>query len=134
MSLCLRKGKTLVPSPYGTPELPTMVIRDARKRGPLGLMSTSLLLMHLGEWLAMRNRSVSWQSAGRLARSVGWAQECSAGVCGLASIGAGLVCPELAVSGEAGGISGLGTGVQSWRLRRGQRGGWSGEFRGGEWR
>ena len=36
-----------------------MVIRDARKRGPLGLTSTSLLLMHPGEWLARRNHTVS---------------------------------------------------------------------------
>ena len=52
------KGETLDPDPIfypSTPELPSMVILDARKKGPLGLTSTFLLLMHLGEWLAMRN-------------------------------------------------------------------------------
>ena len=43
--------------PAGTAELPANVIRDASKRGSLGLTSTSLLLMHPGEWLVKRNRT-----------------------------------------------------------------------------
>ena len=63
---------------------------------------------------------------------MGWAKESRAGGCGAVSKEAGLASPELAFSGAAGAVSELGTGVQSWRLRRGQRGGWAGESRGGE--
>ena len=57
--LCL-KDETLADmglllSPNSTPELPRVVILDARKKGPLGLTSTFLLTMHLGERSAMRN-------------------------------------------------------------------------------
>ena len=61
MSVVLRlKGETLAEmglllSPNSTPELPRVVILDARKKGPLGLTSTFLLTMHPGERKAMRN-------------------------------------------------------------------------------
>ena len=52
------RAKLSIRIPFRTPELPSMVILDARKKGPLGLTSTFLLLRHLGECLAMRNGSM----------------------------------------------------------------------------